>query len=729
MPSAHPCAKIPATPVTPAARARRFGRLVLLVLLAWLLAWPAAGGAQAAPPLAAVAAVDPVEARRLRYLEIELRQLGQVEKKDLGPMRLGAGVVAAAALAEAGRGTSDASHASDTSDVSASAVRWAEATLEACGPRHFGGLCERALLPLQRTLLQYPGALPPALRERLRAAASVSARPPTGAARTDPWGFKETENGRLLTATRSLVAQVVAGTPGSPEAAAWGEHLTAFLRARDRAGWYEGQSPGYMGLSITYLLHLADHAPQPALRELAARQLDVLFGAWAQEQVAGFPAGVQSRAYSHWVLGTDLTPWRAWAWLVGGLTGSAGSSPGSAGSDSSLGSSGAPGSDTPEGITFLDWPDLAVSRYRVPAPVARLLAERRRQAPYEIRARRVIDLGHRRDLDTALYTYATPDYVLGSAQAVDGLRFGVSGGQEIQATLFAECAAFAPLYLWSRVDAPRAERWRSWAKQDLAMGHRNVVLARLGAGSGSGAAGSPGSPGSLGSLGSNTKPGSGAIGHAYLSPPWSRPEPAGDNALVARCGDTYVALVTAGGWEVAEAPRRFAGLYGAPGLAGSWAAVPRRQPADIALEVGRRAEHGDFAAWRERAARLALAVAPAPAGPDGSGGSGGSGSPGGSGQGPGANRQAADGELRFTATDGTLYTFVPGQRATVAGAPLAPRAFPLLAGPFVASTRAGEWTFSLAGVQVRLEPDAAWPRSPDPATDAVRPVGRKGSSP
>lgn len=647
----------------PALRARRIGRLALLLVLAWpLAALLGASGARAQ-----TAAADPAHAsntRRLRYLEIELRQLGQVEKKDLGPMRLGAGVLAAAALAEAGRGTSG------------DAVRWAEATLEACGPRHFGGLCERALLPVQRTLLQYPDALPPALRERLRAVASVSARPPAGGARTDPWGFKETENGRLLTAARSLVAQVVAGRPGSPEAAAWGEHLTAFLRARDRAGWYEGQSPGYMGLSITYLLHLADHAPQPALRELAARQLDVLFGAWAQEQVAGFPAGVQSRAYSHWVLGTDLTPWRAWAWLVGGLTGPAGSP----------GSPGAANSDTLEGITFLDWPDLAVSRYRVPEPVARLLTTRRRQAPYEIRARRTIDLGHRRDLDTALYTYATPDYVLGSAQAVDGLRFGVSGGQEIQATLFAECAPFAPLYLWSRVDAPRAERWRSWAKQDLAMGHRNVVLARLGAGGG------------------NVKPGNGAaIGHAYLSPPWSRPEPAGDNALVARCGDTYVALVTAGGWEVAEAPRRFAGLYGAPGLAGSWAAVPRRQPADIALEVGRRAEHGDFAAWRERAARLALATAPSGAG-------------------------AGEGELRFTAGDGTLYTFVPGQRATVAGTPLAPRSFPLLAGPFVASTRPGEWTFSLADVQVRLEPDAAWPRPAiDSKRDSTRPVGRKGS--
>ncbi len=649
--------------IVPAGLPRRFGRpaLLLALLLGLIATLFSAGpvGAQAAAP----APAPDSEARRLRFLEIELRQLEGIEKKSLGPMRLGAGAVAAAALAAAGRDTSD------------TAARWAEATLAACGPRQFSGLCERALIPLQRTLLQYPEVLPAALRERLRAVASAAARPPAGAARTDPWGFKETENGRLLTAARSLVAQVVAGTPASPEAAAWGEVLAAFLRARDRAGWYEAQSPGYLALSITYLLHVADHAPQPALRELAARQLDVLFGAWAQEQVAGFPAGAQSRAYAHWVLGTDLTPWRAWAWLIGGLAGPAGA-PGSPGSPA-----GFNGSDDPDGLTFLDWPDLAVSRYRVPDLVARLLVARHRQPPYEVRARRDIDLGHRRDLDTALYTYATPDYVLGSAQAVDGLRFGVSGGQEIQATLFAECAPFAPLYLWSRTGAPRAERWRSWARQDLAMGHRNVVLARLG-------------------QDQDRRPGAAAeaaaVGHAYLSPPWSRPEPAGENALVAHCGDTYVALVTAGGWEVAAAPQRFAGLYGAPGLAGSWAAVPRRQPADIALEVGRRSEHGDFAAWRRRAAALALTLAP-PAGASAAGAPAG---------------QAEGGELRFTAGDGTDYTFLPGERATVAGKPLAPRSFPLLAGPFVASTRAGEWTFSLADRQVRLEPDAAWPRSP-----------------
>ena len=614
---------VPPSATLSAAGPCRFGTLALLLFL-----W---GGPPAAGPAAAAAApAGGSDDRRLRYLEIELAQLEKLEPKSLGPMRLGAGVVASAALAEAGRDrTARLARLADT-------ARWAEATLAACGPRNFQGLCERALLPLQRTLLQYPEALPPALRERVRAAASIAAPPPAGKQRT-PWGFKETENGRLLTAARSLVAHAVAGSAASPGAAAWGEVLAEFLRARDRAGWYEAQSPGYMGLSITFLLHAADLAPQPQVRELAARQLDVLFGAWAQEQVAGFPAGVQSRAYAHWALGTDRTPWRAWAWLVGGL-------------------------GDPETITFLDWPDLAVSRYRVPEPVARLLAERRRQPPYEVRVRRTIDLGHRRDLDTALYTWATPDYVLGSALAVDGLRFGVSGGQEIQATLLAECAPFAPLYLWSRVDNPRAERWRSWAKQDLAVGHRNVVLARLGVGGQ-------------------------AFGHAYLSPPWSRPEVAGD-AVVSRCGDTYVALVTAGGWEVAEAPRRFAGLYGAPELAGSWAAVPLRQPADIALEVGRRAEHGDFAAWRERAGRLALRVEPGGA--------------------PGPPRPA---ELRFTAGDGTAYTFQPGVRATVAGQQLSPRTFPLLAGPFVASPRPGEWTFSLADAEVRLEADAALPGS------------------
>jgi hypothetical protein len=600
---------------------RRFGALLCLALLVGspVVAMPAAQTGRARPP---APAADPFEARRLVYLETELRQLRKVPKQSLGPMRLGAGVVASAALSvEAGRSTRD------------DAARWARATLEACGPRSFSGLCERALIPLQRTLLQYPDVLPARLRARIRAAAVATAPPPSGAARTDPWGFRETENGKLLIAARSLVAQVVAGTPDSPAAAAWGEFLTAFLTAREQRGWYEGQSPGYLGLSITFLLHIADHAPDPALRALASRQLDVLFADWAQEQVAGFPAGVQSRAYPHWALGTDLTPWRAWAWLVGGTGGVA----------RRTGRGGAPAPPAPD-ITFLDWPDLAVSRYRVPAPVARLLAGRREQPAYEIRARRTIDLGSRRDLDAALYSYATPDYILGSSQAVEGLRFGVSGGQEVQAALLAECAPFAPLYLWSRIDHPRKERWRGFAGQDLTFGQRSVVLARLGLASAKGEGG--------------------GVGHAYLSPPWSRPEAAGA-ALVSRCGDTYVALVTVGGWEVVPAPRRFPDLYEGRDLAKAWVAVPRRQPAEIALEVGRRAEHGTFSSWTERAARLTLAV-------------------------------SGEGELRYTALDGTPYAFRPGEQGRVGEKILAARDFPLHSGPFLAATAAGTWTFSPA---------------------------------
>src|SRR5262249_38904364 len=155
--------------------------------------------------------------------------------------------------------------------------------------------------------------------------------------------------------------------------------------AHDRDGWYEQESPGYLAFSITSLLQLADYAPQAAVRDGATRQLNVLFAAWAQEQVGGFPAGAKSRTYVHWALGERNTPWQAWAWLLGGLGGLGGR----------------------ERISFLDPPELAVAAYRVPLPIRRLLAERRREPPYEIRARRSIDLPGRRDLDTARYSYAT----------------------------------------------------------------------------------------------------------------------------------------------------------------------------------------------------------------------------------------------------------------------------------------------------------------------------------
>ncbi|HZF09606.1 MAG TPA: hypothetical protein VFE33_12520 [Thermoanaerobaculia bacterium] len=560
------------------------------------------------------ATVDGFAARRVRFLELAVRQLRH-PAPGYGPSasRYAQGTLAAAALAVRGEPTAG------------EAAHWAEAALDGCAGRWEKVECEAVLLAFQRVVLDAPGAVPSPLLDRLREVASRSAPPPSSEAVLHPWSFKETENQRAVTLARSLVAQVVAGTPESSTAQAWGEYALAFLAAHDRDGWYEQESPGYLAFSIAALLQLADHAPQAAVRDGATRQLNVLFAAWAQEQVGGFPAGAKSRTYVHWALGERNTPWMAWAWLLGGL-------------------------GRQERLFFLDAPELAVTAYRVPLPIRRLLAKRRREPPYEIRVRRSIDLSGRRDLDAARYSYATPDYILGAAQSVEGLALSVSGGQEILATLFAEGAEFAPLYLWSRTRNPTSYRWRSWAGQDFAVGDQNVVLARLGA---------------------NGE----ATGHAYLAPPWSRPEPVGSGeAVVARYGDTYVALVAAGGWEVATAPRRFPGYYaGDPAFRDAWVAVPLAQPSDLALVVGRRADDGDFARWKERAARLHLTV---------TGGAG--------------------GELRFTASDGRRLTFVPGKRATVDGAPLDAASYPRLAGPYLASRGPGRWSFVYGGDRVEL---------------------------
>jgi hypothetical protein len=558
---------------------------------------------------------EAVAARRARFLALAVRQLRHPEP-GYGPSasRYAVGTLAAAALAARGEPTA------------ADAGRWAAAALAGCAERWDKVECEAARLSLQRVVLDYPWVLSGEILARVRAAAAESAPPPGEGAALHPWDFKETENQRLVKMARSLVAEVVAGTPESPTARGWGAYAAAFLAAHDRDGWYEQESPGYLALSISSLLQLADHAPQAEVREGATRQLNVLFAAWAQEQVGGFPAGAKSRTYVHWALGERNTPWQAWAWLAGGR-------------------------GQEERILFLDAADLAVSAYRIPLAVRRLLAERRSQAPYEIRARRSIELPGRRELDAARYSYATPDYILGAAQSVAGLRLAVSGGQEILATLYAEGTEFAPLYLWSRTRNPTSYRWRTWAGQDFAMGDRNVVLARLGA---------------------NGE----ATGHAYLAPPWSRPEPVGaGDAVVARYGDTYVALVTAGGWDVAKAPRRFPAYYaGDPVFHNAWVAVPVRQPGDIALEVGRRADYGDFRSFKRRAAGLRVA--------------------------------AEAGELRFTASDGRRLGFVPGERATVDGATLDAMHYPLLAGPYLASQGPGRWSFAFGGdfVQLRRPP-------------------------
>ncbi|HEY0783507.1 MAG TPA: hypothetical protein VGE98_13695, partial [Thermoanaerobaculia bacterium] len=492
--------------------------------------------------------------RRLLFLEKardEMRRLSVDGLPD--EQRTAAAAIAPAARAAAGRATGD------------EAVKDTEAVLDDCHGQWQRVGCERAKLALQRVALAYGVTLPAELRARLRAKVGAAGAVPSEDAIAHPWTFRETENQRIVSIAGNLVATAVAGDPDGDLARGWGDLALAFLAAHDRDGWYEAESPGYIATSMTALLHLSDFAPQPAVRRLAARELSLLFADWAQRQVGGFPAGPKSRTYLQWALGASTTPWLGWAWLLGVREETA-------------------------DVQFLDWPELAASGYEVPAAVVRLLRERRRVPPYEIAVRRRIELKGRLSLDTALASYATPDYVLGAAQSVDALRLAVSGGQEIVATLYVEGPRFAPLYLWSRTRNATSDRWRTRVRQDLAVGHRNAVLARLGA------------DGS-------------ATGHAYLAAAWSAPrvlpkERPGDcDVAVTRSGDTYAALLTVGGWEVAPAHQRFPAYYGRD-FVDSWVVVPQRQPADVALWVGRREKDGEIERWVERVRRARFYAGP-----------------------------------------------------------------------------------------------------------------------
>ncbi|HEV2845265.1 MAG TPA: hypothetical protein VG477_10500, partial [Thermoanaerobaculia bacterium] len=405
--------------------------------------------------------------REARYLQEALQQIRKMKGNFdwIGRQPLATGALAAAALAAEG--------GPEAASLRGESALWAEAVIKSCAKWH-ANECARSQLPMQRLVLQYPEALPGPLLDRVRKAVSSAAPPPNENQISDPWSFGDTENQRMITMSRSLVAQAVAGTPNSPAARGWGAFAEAFLRAHDRDGWYEAESPGYFALSVTGLLQLADHAPQEPVRQLAERQLNLIFARWAQSQVGGFPAGPKSRSYSFWALSRRSNPWQAWAWLAAGV-------------------------GDPKDISFMDRVELPVSRYRMPEAVVRLLTARRKQPPYEIKERRSIEPAKRRDLNTSLYAWATPDYILGVSQTVEGLALKVSGGQEVVATLYAEHPDFAPLYLWSRTRDPRKEEGVDWNTLDQAVGHRNIVVARMGLG--------------------NEGP-----GHAYLAPTWSKPE-------------------------------------------------------------------------------------------------------------------------------------------------------------------------------------------------------------
>lgn len=605
---------------------------VLTVALTAALGVLCAAGAPPKPapaPLVSVAGpgarARPLEPREAGYLERALAQIRRMRgnKGWIGSQPMGAGALAAAALSARG--------GPEAAELRAETARYVTAALDACRDRWGRNECARAELPLQRVVLQYPESLPSDLLARLRSEVGQGLKPPGAGLIARPWSFPDTENQRMIATARSLVAEVVAGRAEGEGAQSWGRFAAAFLSAHERDGWYEAESPGYLILSITSLLQLADFAPQPQVRELARRQLDVLFATWALRQVGGFPAGAKSRTYSFWALSDRGSAWKAWHWLLAG-------------------------SGDPETINFMDRPELPVSLYRVPQPVIELLRGRRSLPPYEIRERRKIVPEKRRKIDVALYTWATPDYVLGVAQTFSGHALRVSGGQEIVATLFAEGEGFAPLYLWSRTRDPHDDEDADWTTNDQAAGYRNAVVAKLG------------------TEGVD-------LGHAYLSPPWSKPEPLNEAVLVARRGETYVALVAQGGWEVAPATERFPKYYGrgkqgARDRAGSWVAVPRRQPAAIGLLVGRAREDGDFGAWRKKVASARLT--------------------------------GAAGEIRLAAA-GVDLRFEPGKRATASGKALeesgetvASPAGQRFSSPNLWRTEKGDWKLELQGTTLSL---------------------------
>ncbi|HEV7785198.1 MAG TPA: hypothetical protein VGQ28_07670, partial [Thermoanaerobaculia bacterium] len=214
--------------------------LALLGLGACLLAIPTT--LPAAPAASGAQPWKKLSDRETRYLEMELAQIRKLQSHFdwIGNQPLAAGALAAATLAGQDR--------PDSPQLREEAARFVTGVLDGCKKWH-NNECSRGQLPLERLVLEYPDALPPALLARLREAVSNASPPPGPGQMQNPWAFGDTENQRMIVMARSLVAQVVAGTPDSEDAVGWGAYAEAFLRAHDRDGWYEAESPGYLAIS------------------------------------------------------------------------------------------------------------------------------------------------------------------------------------------------------------------------------------------------------------------------------------------------------------------------------------------------------------------------------------------------------------------------------------------------------------------------------------------------
>ena len=231
------------------------------------------------------------------------------------------------------------------------------------------------------------------------------------------WDFHATENHAMMGHVWLLLYSQIKGD--EDEVAAVGKHIAERIREHARRGWHEFYSPCYVEKEMGCMVLLREWADNPELRRLGDLMLDLLLAEHAVLNIDGVMGGPCRRAYGYEPIGSDgeMNHNSQRDRMRSGIYSAAYIAFGDA---------------QPHFYGVLGSMCLASSGYVPPGLITRLALAREKRGTYEFRARKPGDRMHSRlpegkkhpedaDFNGRVYCYATPDFILGSTQQVEGV--------------------------------------------------------------------------------------------------------------------------------------------------------------------------------------------------------------------------------------------------------------------------------------------------------------------